>query len=111
MWFLGWAPDYVGTFDYIAPFLLAGGNYPVDQAFNNATFNAAINNTINNVSAANQPTAWWSINKMAVDHYVDLFLYQGQQAHVQAKYVQGYYFSPTQSGQPDVGDYTQISKT
>ncbi|MHB8585398.1 MAG: ABC transporter substrate-binding protein [Thermoplasmatota archaeon] len=110
-WFLGWAPDYIGTYDYIQPFLQTGGNYPVDQAFSDPQFDTAISKAVNITDPTQQAAAWSAINSLAVQKYVDLWLYQGQQVHVERSYVSGYYFSPLHSGQPDVGDYSVISKS
>ncbi|MFA5860998.1 MAG: ABC transporter substrate-binding protein [Candidatus Thermoplasmatota archaeon] len=110
MWFLGWAPDYIATDDYIKPFLQTGGNYPFNQAFSDAAIDAAIDKAVGMTDPAAQANAWKEINKMAVDKYVDLFLYQGKQVHVERSYVTGYYFSAMHSGQPNVGDYTTVGK-
>ncbi|MBI4393080.1 MAG: PKD domain-containing protein [Euryarchaeota archaeon] len=109
-WILGWSPDYIATDDYIVPFLHSTGNYPVQQNFKDAAIDAKIDEALQELDPVKQAALFKEINKMAVDKYVDIFLDQRTQTHVERSYVQGYYYSPLHSGSPTTGDYSTLSK-
>lgn len=114
LFFLGWSPDYIATDDYIEPFLHSQGTYGVSTSMAAAPFSAEldamIEEALHETDPATQAEMYTEINRYAVENNVFLFLDQRTQTHVERTYVQGYYYDPLHSGQPNIGDYAAISK-
>ena len=114
LFFLGWSPDYIATDDYIEPFLHSRGTYGVSTSLGEADFSAEMDRMINDalltLDPEEQAEKFAAINRFAVEKHTFLFLDQRTQTHVERQYVQGYYYDPLHSGQPNVGDYAAITK-
>jgi ABC-type transport system substrate-binding protein len=82
----------------------------VQQNFADAELDRMIDEALAMSDPAAQADAYAAINRLAVEKYVDVFLDQRTQTHVERSYVQGYYYSPLHSGSPNTGDYSVISK-
>ena len=110
MQFVGWSPDYIATDDYIVPYFDKTGYFTQQTGFRDAEMQAKIDQAVAETDPQKQAALWKEINRMGVEKYVYIYLDQRSQVHIERTYVQGYYYDPLQSGSPNTGDYSTISK-
>ncbi|MHB8606060.1 MAG: ABC transporter substrate-binding protein [Thermoplasmatota archaeon] len=107
----GWAPDYVGTSDYIIPFYDSrNGYFTASFLMKDPAVESLIDQASAEQDAAKKGDLWKQANVEGVNNVLFVPLVQPSQVHVERTYVTGYYFNPVDSGQPDIGRYQFIGK-
>lgn len=111
VFYLGWAPDYAYPDNYVVTFAHSkSGVYSKRVGYVNPELDAKLDALVRETDEAKLKQGWSEAVKTLNEDYAFLWLGQSANFHVERDWVQGYYFNPMHSGQPNTGDWSAISK-
>lgn len=111
VFYLGWAPDYAYPDNYAVTFAHSSkGIYAARVGYSNPELDAKLDELTSETDEAALKAGYSEAVKMLNEDNVFLWLAQGANYHVEREWVRGYYFNPMFSGNPNMGDYTAVSK-
>lgn len=111
VFYLGWLPDYAFPDNYVVTFAHSqDGVYSKRIGYVNPQLDAKLDALVRETDEAKLKQGWSEAVKTLNEDYVFLWLGQSSNYHVEREWVNGYYYNPMHSGQPNAGDFTTLTK-
>lgn len=99
MFYLGWAPDYADPDNYVTPFLHGTyGTFTHNTGYNNDTLNAMIMEAAVELDEDTRAEMYYDISMGVYEDAPYLWLWQGNNFHIERSWVNGYYHNPMYAG-------------
>jgi peptide/nickel transport system substrate-binding protein len=99
IFYLGWAPDYADPDDYVVPFLHSVyGGYTHYTSYSNATIDALIMDAASELDPDTRADMYYDLSMLVYEDAPYLWLWQGNNFHIERSWVNGYYFNPMYCG-------------
>ncbi|MDQ1372389.1 MAG: hypothetical protein QG582_1305 [Candidatus Thermoplasmatota archaeon] len=99
IFYLGWAPDYADPDDYVTPFLdSVYGTFTHSTGYANTTLDTMIQNAAVELDEELRADMYYAISMAVYGDAPYLWLWQGNNFHIERSWVTGYYFNPMYAG-------------
>jgi peptide/nickel transport system substrate-binding protein len=99
MFYLGWAPDYADPDDYATPFLDSDyGTFPHTTSYVNETINDLIRDAAVELDVDLRADMYSELAQLVYEDAPYIWLWQGNNFHIERSWVSGYYFNPMYAG-------------
>jgi peptide/nickel transport system substrate-binding protein len=99
IFYLGWAPDYADPDDYVTPFLdSVYGTFTHSTGYANTTLDTMIQNAAIELDEELRADMYYAISMAVYGDAPYLWLWQGNNFHIERSWVNGYYFNPMYAG-------------
>ena len=111
VFYLGWLPDYAFPDNYVVTFAHSqSGVYSKRIGYSNPALDTKLDALVRETDEEKLKQGWSEAVKQLNDDFAFLWLGQAANYHVEREWVQGYYYNPMHSGQPNAGDIAALSK-
>jgi len=99
VFYLGWAPDYADPDDYVTPFLDSDyGTFTHSTGYVNASIDALIRAAAVELDDETRAEMYYDIGMLVYEDAPYIWLWQGNNFHIERSWVSGYYFNPMYPG-------------
>ncbi|MGD9962768.1 MAG: ABC transporter substrate-binding protein [Thermoplasmata archaeon] len=99
IFYLGWAPDYADPDNYVTPFLHGVyGTFTHSTGYSNATLDALIQDAAVELDEEQRADMYYAISMAVYGDAPYLWLWQGNNFHIERSWVNGYYHNPMYAG-------------
>ncbi len=99
MFYLGWAPDYADPDDYVTPFLDSSyGSFPYRTGYSNDTIDDLIRAASGELDDDIRAQMYSDLGMLVYEDAPYVWLWQGNNFHIERSWVTGYYFNPMYAG-------------
>lgn len=111
VFYLGWLPDYAFPDNYVVTFAHSeNGVYAKRIGYENPQLDAKMDELVQETDEEALREGWREVVQELNDDFAFMWLAQASNFHVQRDWVNGYYYNPMHSGQPNAGDFAALSK-
>lgn len=99
VFYLGWAPDYADPDDYATPFLdSVYGGYPHTTGYANASIDELVRAAAVELDETLRAEMYSEMSMLVYEDAPYIFLWQGNNFHIERAWLEGYYFNPMYPG-------------